>query len=71
MLYRSPIFKGGEIVKFLREKNISVEEFEKDFGLKKGLILRILDNDESVTIGELLKLSEAICVPLKNLIRDF
>ncbi len=70
MLYKSSIFKSGEIVKFLREKNMSAEEFETTNRLPKGLILKILDNDLSVTIGDLLKLSEAICVPLKTLIRD-
>lgn len=70
MLYKSSIFKSGEIVKFLREKNMSAEEFETTNKLSEGLILKILDNDLSVTIGDLLKLSEAICVPLKTLIRD-
>lgn len=70
MLYRNSIYRSGEIVRFLRNKNMSMEECEEKFKLPKGLIERILDNDPSVTIGDLLKLSKVICVSLKNLIRD-
>lgn len=70
MLYKTSIFKSGEIVKFLRSKNMSGEECEEKFNLQKGLIVRILDNDTSVTIGDLLKLSKVICVSVKDLIRD-